>query len=30
MKKNSILIYDEEKWWMSDINKCDLMNECQI
>ena len=27
MKENLILIYDKEKWWMSDINKCSSINE---
>ena len=28
MKENLISIYDEEKWWMLDIDKCDSTNEC--
>ena len=28
IKKSLILIYDKEKWWMLDIDKCNLMNEC--
>ena len=30
MKESSISVHDEEKWWVSDIDKCSLMNEHQI
>ena len=30
IKKSSVSVYDRGKWWVSDINECSLMNECQI
>ena len=27
IKKSSVLICDKEKWWVLNINKCNLTNE---
>ena len=30
MKKNSVSIYNKEKWWKSNIDECSLTDEHQI